>query len=421
MSETVNSSKSSVWQSYRFPIILIISIVIGSVVGLVMGEKSAMLKPFGDIFLNLMFTVVVPLVFITIASAVANMTNMTRLKKILGYMLLTFFITGIIAALYIIPAVKIFPPAAGVNIPMPAAEAIEKMTLGEQIVKAITVSDFYLLLSRRNMLPLIVFALLFGFCVSALGKDNIVTKGLDALSVVMMKIIDVIMLYAPIGLGAYFASLVGEFGPQLLGAYARALALYYPLCLFYFLTAFTAYAWFSAGKIGVRAFYRHILPPVITSLATQSSIATLPVNFEASRKIGIPKDISNIVLPIGATAHMDGSVIAAILKISFLFGVFGKEFAGMDVYLTSMMISILAGVVLSGVPGGGLVGEMLIVNLMGFPAEAFPLIATIGFLVDPPATCLNSTGDTVASMVVTRLIEGKDWLRKKVEAKEIEI
>ena len=262
------------------------------------------------------------------------------------------------------------------------------------------------------MLPLIVFSVMFGYCAGTMGENNIMSRALTAFSTVMMKMVDLIMLYAPLGLCAYFASLVGEFGPQLIGAYSRAMLLYYPLCVMYFVVAFAVYAFFAGGKKGVRLFFANILSPAVTSLATQSSIATLPTNLESADKIGVPKDISGIVLPIGATMHMDGSVLAAILKISFLFGIFGMEFAGWQTYLISIVIAILSGVVLSGVPGGGLVGEMLIVSLMGFPPEAFPLIATIGFLVDPPATCLNVCGDTVASMMVARIIDGKNWMKK---------
>ena len=406
-------TKAELLKSYRFPIILVCSIAIGSIIGLVFGQQAQVLKPLGDIFLNLMFTAVVPLVFVTISSAVGNMANMKRLGKILGYMLLVFFGTGLIAAIIIIITVKIFPPAQGVQIALEMGEAGQSVSLADQMVKAITVNDFSLLLSRSNMLPLIIFAVMFGFCTSCLGEDNLVAKALNALSEVMMKLIDLIMMYAPIGLGAYFASLVGEFGPQLIGAYGRAMLIYYPLCVVYFFLAFFGYSYFAAGMEGAKIFFKNILSPAITSLATQSSIATLPVNFEASRKIGVPKDVSNIILPIGATIHMDGSVLAAVLKISFLYGIFGMEFAGIETYLVSIFIAILSGVVLSGVPGGGLVGEMLIVSLMGFPPEAFPLIATIGFLVDPPATCLNACGDTVASMMVCRLVDGKNWLKEK--------
>lgn len=416
----MNITKNSVWKSYRFPIILIISIVIGSIIGIVFGEKAVVLKPFGDIFLNLMFTAVVPLVFVTISSAVGSMVNMKRLGKILGSMFALFVITGLIAGILIIFIVKVFPPAAGVKIALESPGEIEKVNLAQQIVNALTVDDFTKLISRSNMMPLIVFSIIFGFCVSSLGEDNIIAKGLGALSDVMMKFVSIIMLYAPIGLGAYFANLVGEYGPQLLGAYARSLAIYYPTCIVYFFVAFTGYSYFAGGTLGVKTFFKNIFAPSITSIATQSSIATLPVNLESTAKMGVPKDIREIVLPIGATMHMDGTVLSSILKISFLFGIFGHNFSGIGTYITSILIAVLGGVVMSGVPGGGLIGEMLIVSLFGFPPEAFPIIATIGFLVDPPATWINSTGDSVVSMMVTRVVEGKDWMEKNLQGQSID-
>ena len=407
----------SIWKNYRFPILLIGSIVVGSVIGMVMGEKATVLKPFGDIFLNLMFTAIVPLVFATIASAVGNMMNMKRLGSILGNMFLVFVITGIIAGIVIITAVTICPPAQGVDIAMEAAGDMEAVKLSDAIVNAITVNDFSAILSRKNMLPLIVFSILFGFCVSACGgEESYVGKLLNNLSNVMMKVIDIIMKYAPIGLCAYFANLVGEFGPNLLGAYGRAMLVYYPICIFYFLVFFTIYAYWAGGKNGVKVMFKNILPPTATSIATQSSVATLPV-----KNIGVPKDIREIILPIGATMHMDGTVFASILKIAFLFGIFGKSFTGIGTFISAMLIAVMSGVVMSGVPGGGLIGEMLIVSLYGFPSEAFPIIATIGFLVDPPGTCINATGDTIAAMMVTRLIEGKDWLEKRIASGEVKL
>lgn len=399
---------------------MISSIIIGSIIGLIAGEKATVLKPFGDIFMNLMFTAIVPLVFTTIASAVGNMMNMKRLGKILGSMFGVFVLTGIIAGIVIITMVTIMPPAQGVEIAMEAAEEIETVNLADAIVNALTVSDFANILSRKNMLPLIVFSIMFGFCVSACGgEESYVGKLLNNLSDIMMKVIDIIMKYAPIGLGAYFANLVGEFGPQLLGAYARAMLVYYPTCIFYFIVFFTLYAYWSAGKNGVKIMYKNILPPTVTSIATQSSVANLPVNLEAASKIGVPKDIREIILPIGATMHMDGTVFATILKIAFLFGIFGKPFTGIETYVTAMVIAVMSGVVMSGVPGGGLIGEMIIVSLYGFPSEAFPIIATIGFLADPIGTCINSVGDTIASMMVTKLVEGKDWLEKRLKAGEV--
>jgi Na+/H+-dicarboxylate symporter len=409
-----NSNTNSIWRSYRFPIILLTGIIIGSIIGLVFGERAKVLAPLGDLFINMMFTAVVPLVFLSISSAVGSMMNMKRLGRILGSMFAVFIVTGAIAAVLIIVVVKAFPPAQGVNLVMEAA-TLDEISLGDALVNAFTVSDFPLLLSRSNMLPLIVFSILFGFSVSLVGgEDNKIAQALDMLNKVMMKMIGIIMLYAPIGLGAYFAALIAEYGPQLLGAYLRSMAIYYPLCIAYFFVAFFAYSYWAGGKEGTRIFFRNILSPAVTSLATCSSIATLPVNLTATEKMNVPKDIREIVLPIGATMHMDGTALSSILKIAFLFGIFGQDFSGIGTYVTAVLIAVLGGVVMSGVPGGGLIGEMLIVTIYGFPPEAFPIVATIGFLVDPPATMINASGDAVASMMVTRIVEGKNWLNQKI-------
>lgn len=408
----MTKKKKTFWENYRFSIILLGSIILGSILGGVMKDKASLFKPFGDLFINAMFTIVVPLVFVTISSSVAGMSNMKRLGNILKSLLLVFFSTGFVASIIIIIIVLIYPPAQGISLNLPPAEALKPFQTGDQIVAALTVTDFPQLISRNNMLPLIIFSIVFGLCVNMIGeKGKVIANGLDALAAVFLKMINLLMYYAPIGLGAYFAALVGQYGQELLGSYARAMLIYYPLCFAYLFIAFPAYAYISAGMDGLKSL-KYVVSPAITAVATQSSIATLPVNLEACENIGVPKDIREIVLPIGATAHMDGTCFSTILKISFLFGIFDIPFTGIGTFVSAVLIALVGGVVMSGVPGGGLIGEMFIVSIYGFPPEAFPIIATIGYLVDPPATMINASGDTIASMLVARLVEGKDWILK---------
>lgn len=409
------------WENYKFPLMLLGGILIGSILGVVLGEKASVLAPIGDIFLNLMFTIVVPMVFVSITASVGAMVNMKRLGKILGSLVLTFVVTGLFASVLVLVVVNVWPPAAGTTIAMETAEMGEAISASEMIVNTLTVDDFTGLLTRQNMLPIIIAAVMTGFAVAACGgEESAVGQLLKNLNQVIMKLVDMIMKLAPIGLGAYFANLIGEFGPQLIGDYGRAMLIYYPMCLVYVLVFFPLYSWFAAGKTGVKRMAKNILNPAVTAFATQSSVATLPVNMEACKKIGVPEDISNIVLPMGATMHMDGSVLSSITKIAFLFGVFQMPFTGVGTYAMAIMVAVMSAFVLSGAPGGGLVGEMLIVSMFNMPAEAFPLIATIGFLVDPAATCLNASGDTIASMIITRLVEGKDWLKNRIEKGEVE-
>lgn len=412
------SDTKSVWKNYRFPLILISGIVVGCIVGWVMGERALVFKPLGDVFINAMFMVVVPLVFSTICSAVATMSSMERLGKVMGAMLLVFTITGAIAAMLMLACVYFWPPAAGANIALTAAGDIQAFSTADQLVKAITVEDFPALLSRRAMLPLIIFTIFFGVCLQALGeKGRKVGEGIGVVGDAMLKMVGYLMYYAPIGLGAYFAALVAEHGPQLLGTYLRSMIVYHIATFGYFLAAFTVYAWYGTNGKGVRTFWQYIITPALTAFGTGSSTATLPVNLEAARQMGIPRDIREVTLPIGATAHMEGSCLSGILKIAFLFGLFNIPFTGFGTMGTAVAVSVLSGVVLSGIPGGGLVGEMLIISLYGFPPEAFPIIATIGFLVDPAATMVNATGDTCSSLLISRIVEGKDWFEKAMAAK----
>lgn len=397
---------------YTFLVLLVGAVVFGACLGWFLKEKAVFLKPFGDIFLNLLFTCVVPLVFFSISSAVASMEDLKRLGKILFWMIIVFILTGIIASFVMLAAVKFYAPAQGVNFQLETITAVESSTAGERIVKAFTVSDFGDLFSKKNMLALIIFSLLIGLSVSlARERAGAFKQFLASGNAVMGKVIDLVMLYAPVGLGAYFAYLVGVFGPQLMGSYVRAMILYYPVAILYFLIFFSAYVYWASGFKGLKKFWPNILPSSLTALATGSSLATVPSNLESAKRIGIPEDIREVVIPMGATIHMEGSCLSAILKISFLFGIFQLDFSGVGTLAIAVGIALLSGTVMSGIPGGGFLGEILIVTLYGFPPEALPLISMIGTLVDPPATMVNATGDSVAGMMLARILGGKHWMK----------
>ena len=402
-------------KKYWFPISILLSIIIGSLWGSYLGERASVLKPIGDIFLNLMFTIVVPLVFFTISSSISSMIDLKRLGKIMGYSLIVFTITCIIASVVMLVSVKIVNPLGSNSVLIDATETVKNLSIGEQIVNALTVNDFSELLSRNNMLPLVIFSILFGVGVSALGdKGKKLSTNLEANSKALMKVVHIIMYYAPIGLCAYFMNLVGSFGISLISGYLRSFILYTVVGIIYYLVFYTLYAYVAGGKRAVKNFYKNALNPTAVALATQSSLATLPTNLESAYNMGISKDIREVSMSVGSTMNMHGSVMASVLKISFLFSVFGRSFTGLDTYLIAILISVLSGVVMSGIPSGGLIGEMLIVSMYSFPAGAFLIISTIGIIVDAPATALNVMGNPISAMLVSRLVEGKNWLKKKL-------
>ena len=388
-------------KNYIFPILLIVSMILGSIVGIFFPNFSENIKPLGDIFLNLMFTLVVPLVFTTIVSSISNMSSIKRLTKILRNTFIIFIITSFIASLIMLIFNLLFPVTTP-NIEL-VKSSVEKVSALEQIVSALTVSDFNNLLSRSNMLALIIFSIIFGIALNLVEKDKkIVGKIFNTLADTMMKMVKIVMYYAPVGIFAYFASLVSNLGPEFVGSYAKTLVLYIIVTIIYFLIIYTIYCYIASGKRGAKNFYKNIFPSILTSLATQSSLASLPINMEVASKMNIDKDVSNVALPIGATIHMEGSCMGSILKILFLFSIFGYTNIGIESYIIALLISVLSGVVMSGIPGGGLIGEMLIVSLYGFPAEAFIIISTIGWLIDAPATMLNVTGDITSCMLIDK-------------------
>ena len=198
--------KSSFLKSYGFSLSLLAAMVVGSALGLVFGERVRVIKPLGDIFLNLLFTVVVPMVFFSISSAVAGMSDTRRLGKILGVMAALFIATGIISSLLMAAGVMIFHPAQGLTIQLSAGNNGDGMSVADRIVRAFTVSDFGELFSRKNMLALIVIALIVGLGASTTGKRGQAFRDwLASGNDVMMKVVGYIMFYAPVGLGAYFA------------------------------------------------------------------------------------------------------------------------------------------------------------------------------------------------------------------------
>lgn len=408
-------------KNYKSSLILLGAILIGGIVGIVLGPKATMLKPFGDLFLNLLFMSLVPLVFFSVSSAIANMNTMKRLGKIMGNIVIVFLSTAFIAALIGILGAIILNPTKGLDSSMftsiiGSGEIVEaeKVSFLDQIVKTVTVNDFNMLFSKSNMLQLIVFAVLFGLATAMAGeKAKGIAKFVEEGSEVIGNIIKIIMYYAPIGLGCYFASVIGELGTQILSGYVTAFLLYLGITVIYYFGFYTIYAYLAGGKEGISIFWKNAVGPTVTAVATCSSAACIPVNLVSAKNMGVPDDIAETVVPLGANIHKDGSVIGGVLKITFLMGIFGMDITNPSTLLSILVVSFLVGAVVGAIPGGGVIGEMLILSVFGFSPEMLPIITVLGTVIDAPATLLNSAGNTVCAMMVARLVEGKNWLTSK--------
>lgn len=407
MSNTLKNYSGIIW--------LLAGIIAGSAAGMVFGKQAEYLKPIGDIFLNLLFVAVIPLVFFAIASAIANLHGTQKLSKIIGIMFAVFVGTVLVAAIVTIAAMWLFPVHQQIA---PAANTVQeagngKFT-GDSITQLFTTGEFFQLLSRKNMLAMIIFAILIGFGTLRSGeKGEAFRQFLNSGSEVFKNVFIIIMKPAPIGLGAYFAYQVATFGPSLFGAYAHTLGVGYGVSLFYYAVGFSAYAFIAGGVKGVKRYWQNNIIPSATAVGTCSSIATIPANLDAAKKMGISDVIANITIPLGGTLHKDGSSVSSILKMAVVFAMFGKGFDSPQVIILALGMTVLVSIVEGGIPNGGYVGELLFISAYGFPPEALPPAIIIGTFIDPVATLLNATGDTLAAMMVSRLSEGKDWMDKE--------
>lgn len=400
--------------SYREPLILIGFVILGAVLGIFMGERAAFLYPIGQIWLNLLFVLLVPLIFFSISSSIATVTDTKRVGKLLTLTILIFAVTAAIAGIYMFTVTGIF----GVDTSIQMGEAVleesaASSSVGEQIVNTFTVGDFPLVISRSHILALIVFTVFFGITVSLLGeKGRPVAQWLSNLSLVFYKMVELLMKLAPIGLMAYFANLTGTYGPELLTSYARGLLIYYPAALCYFFVFMALYAFLAAGPWGVKNYFKNILTPALTALGTRSSAAALPLQLDACDKLGVPREISSVVVPVGATCHMDGACVATIYEIALCCALFNRPLSGLGDYAFALVIAVAGSVAVSSVPGGGAAMETMVISAFGFPPAVLPVLLMMTQLFDAGCTLINSCGDTVASMLVTRVLYGKDWYKR---------
>lgn len=390
--------------NYSAIFLLLAGILVGSLIGIFAPQAVIYLKPLGDIFLNLLFVSVVPLVFFAVANSIASLEQQSKFGRIVISMIATFLLFIIISAVFTIIAVYLFPtealPSTGGEIP----ESGNSTSWNDRLVSFFTVGEFTELFSRKNMLALLIFAFLTGTAVRKAGEAGFVFKKFLASGFEVMKeLLLMVMKGAPVGLGAYFAYQVATMGPELFGFYAKPLGLYYVAGAVYFVIFFSLYAWIARSNSGVKSFWRYNIYPTLTALSTCSSFATMPANLQAGAKIGVPAAIANIVIPIGSTLHKQGSSMSSIIKIYVAFLIIGENFFDPLNLLLALGITVFVSIVAGGIPNGGYIGEMLMISVYNLPVEAIPAVMILGTLVDPLATVLNSTGDTVAAMFVTRI------------------
>ena len=405
-------------KNYKQSIILIGSLIIGTIVGLIFKEKATVLEPLGTLFINMLLVVVVPLIFLSITTSIGKIDKPKRVGKILRSIIIAFVFTSLVSVVIGLTSLKIRLVDSGDAKKITAlldesTEVSDDASVLDKLVNSVSTNDFVNLLSKNNILALIVISILSGLAINKSGeKGKSFLKVLDSSYEVLQNLIKILMYYEPIGLGCYFASFTGTFGASVTQGFVKMLVIYTILVLFVYFVIYSLYAYMAAGKIGVKKYWANIIPASVTALSTCSSAASIPVNTECAKKIGVSEDIASPTITLGTSFHKDGSIIGSVFKIMFLVYLFDMPVSGIKV----LGVSLLATILVTAVPiGGGTISEMLILKLMGFPVAALPILTIIATIIDAPATLLNVTGDCASSMLVSRMVDGKDSLKKELE------
>ena len=401
-------------KAYGATLLLLAGILAGGAAGLIFGPAASVVKPVGDVYLNLIFVLIVPLVFFSVTGAVCRMRRGGLVGRMLGISLGVFLGMGVIAATLTFFVLQGFNPLDGVDKELilkglPQPEDNGYSTLADTLVATFTVNDFPLLLSKSHLLPLMIVSILAGLAAGASAKyGDRIAAALETGTQWIADMMGLLMKVAPIGLGCYFAHISGTIGTQLLSGYLRAFVIYLVLAAVLYFVIQTVYVWIACGPKGIGPFWKAILTPSLIAISTSSSAICMPASMAAARSLGVSPAISDTVIPLGTNIHKDGCVMLGVVKVCFLLSLFGLPF-DTGSFFTVVGVALLVGAVMGAIPTGGMTGELLICSIFGFPPEMAAILMVISTICDIPATLCNATGNVVSALLVQRFTPRKTY------------
>ena len=380
---------------------ILAGVIAGALCGSLWPDLALKLKTVGDIFLNLLFVLVVPLVFFSISAAFYRMTSRKELGCTLLKTLAAFAVIWVAGAAlsYVFTRLVDISPSAGMTI---SAAGESAASSGASLADALTVSDFPLLFSKFHILPLIIFSMLIGAGAALAGEScRRFQNFMDAGNAIVIKSMDILMKAAPVGLGCYFAGIIASMGGGVLGGYFKVFWGYCAVSALLVIVVYPALVLARQGRRGLGAYARHILQPSITALATASSSVAIPGNIAAAERMGLDSNVARSVVPLATNLLKGGSVALDVLKVVFLASLTQTAIGGFFAPLTVIGISIMSALVSGAVANGGVTGEILICTLLGVKPEMAGVVMIIGTICDIPATLVNSQSTVVAAALVS--------------------
>lgn len=380
---------------------IFIGLLLGVAAGILLGEKAVYLKPLGTIFLNLINMIIVLLIFASMAVGVNKIHDPKKLGRVGGKTLLIYFCTTLIAITSGLILAKAFNLGEGLALPIPQIEQNTAPSIGEILISIIP-SNPISSMANGNILQVIVFALFLGLAINFSGeKGQPLLRVLESLADVMYRLTSIIMEFSPIGVFGIMAWVAGTFGLALLMPLIKFLVVYYFVCLLQIVVVYFNLIQFGAGLSFVQ-FFKGMGDALMIAFTTCSSAATLPVAMHCAQdNLGVSKNISSFVLPLGLTFNMNGTAIFQAMSAVFLAHAYGIEL-DLSGYIKLSMTAILSAIGTAGVPGGGFIMLSAVLTAVGIPLEGLAIMVGIDRLREMVATFLNILGDAAVTVFIAK-------------------
>ncbi|MEG1727309.1 MAG: dicarboxylate/amino acid:cation symporter [Acidaminococcaceae bacterium] len=386
---------------------ILMGLILGILAGLGLGTEGLPLAklwvaPFGTIFMNMIKMIIVPLVFSSLVLGVCGLGDIKKIGRIGGKTLAYYLSTTAFAIILGLILGTIIEPGNGISLPGADVKAAAKAAppLMEIIVNIFPTNALAAML-KADMLQIIVFALFVGTGIVSVGeRANVLLKFFDGMAEVCYKIVGYIMAFAPIGVFGLITPVVAAFGPTVLLPLLKVIIAVYLGC---FLHSIIVYGGLLkvVGKYNPLQFFKMVLPAQLVSFTSCSSSGTLPISMQCVQKMGVSKEISSFVLPLGATINMDGTALYQGVCALFVAQIYGVDLS-LSQYITIIITGTLASIGTAGVPGAGFIMLTMILTAVGLPLEGSALIAGIDRILDMPRTCVNVTGDMTVAFLVDK-------------------
>lgn len=382
---------------------ILIGFILAIILGSIFGPKMEIVQPLGDLFLRLIKFIVVPLVLASLITGITSLSSIKNLMSVGSKTISYFLITTFFAVVIGLVIGFLFSPGKGLDLSIPTetTDRVEVPSVIDTFLNIIPVNPFESL-STGNILQIIFIAVAIGITITAVGeKAKPLADFFDSLALIMYKITGVFMKLAPIGIFGIMAPIIGNYGLNILLPLLKVILAVAVACAIQLFITYSI-AVRSLGKMNPITFFKGIAPAGLVAFSTASSSATLPVTIKNTEEnLGVSKEISSFVLPLGSTINMDGSAIYQGIAVIFIAQFFNIDLTFAQIVTVAIM-AVLVSIGAAGVPGAGLVMLTLVLESVNLPLEGIALVAAIDRILDMFRTSVNVIGDASAAVVVQR-------------------